>query len=444
MKTKTTMKANHSILGQLAIGLCLLLAPMRAQGQTAAEADSLATYIVAAIRNNPAVMGAYRAYEAQVMGACGEGQLSDPTVNVGVYPSPMQHVNVKQLATVSVMQMFPWFGTLKAGRQMMEYKAEAAYQKFREDGIALAFDVQRQWYAMLATQEKVKSVRAKLRLLKDIEQVALYQYKSPTMARGGKMSDQLRLQAEEARLEEQVASLEDELRLQRQQFNLVMHRDADSPLVVPDTLVMREMPVVSWAEVERNSPRLNRLLADGKAFEAQGEKAKGMGRPMVGVGLQYMLNGKVDMPMMADMNGNDMLMPMFSVTLPIYRRRVNAARKSAALMRQSTEYGYQSAQDALRADYLAIERRAADEQRKLALYDKEVGILDNTLRLMATEYANGTTSLTDILQTTREQIDYALRQAEARARYNTVVAEYEKLASRHDYAERSNMNHKQR
>ncbi len=409
--------------------LLWLALPKAAKAQD--PADSLVTYIAEAIRNNPAVMSQYRAYQAQVAAACGEGQLSDPELSVDAFPSPMQHVNVKQLATVTVMQMFPWFGTLKAGRQMMEQKAESTYQKFREDGIALAFDVQRQWYAMLAVQEQARSVRDKLRLLRDIEQVALFQYKSPTMAKAARMSDQLRLQTEEAALTEQVASLDDRLQLLRRQFNLTMHRDPDAPLTMPDSIVLRQMPVIAWADIERDNPRLNQLLADGRYYEAQEAKARAMGKPMVGVGVQYMWNGKVDHPMMADMNGSDMVMPMLKVTLPIYRKKTNAARKAAALNREATVYGYQRQQDALHAEYLAIVQRAEDQQRKLRLYDQQLGILDNTLRLMQTEYAAGTTTLTDILATTRQQIDYALKKAEARAAYNTIVAEYEKMASKY-------------
>lgn len=409
--------------------LLWLALPKAAKAQD--PADSLVTYIAEAIRNNPAVMSQYRAYQAQVAAACGEGQLSDPELSVDAFPSPMQHVNVKQLATVTVMQMFPWFGTLKAGRQMMEQKAESTYQKFREDGIALAFDVQRQWYAMLAVQEQARSVRDKLRLLRDIEQVALFQYKSPTMAKAARMSDQLRLQTEEAALTEQVASLDDRLQLLRRQFNITMHRDPDAPLTMPDSIVLRQMPVIAWADIERDNPRLNQLLADGRYYEAQEAKARAMGKPMVGVGVQYMWNGKVDHPMMADMNGSDMVMPMLKVTLPIYRKKTNAARKAAALNRQATVYGYQRQQDALHAEYLAIVQRAEDQQRKLRLYDQQLGILDNTLRLMQTEYAAGTTTLTDILATTRQQIDYALKKAEARAAYNTIVAEYEKMASKY-------------
>ena len=52
------------------------------------------------------------------------------------------------------MQMFPWFGTLKAGRQIMEQKAEAAYQEFRENGIALAYDV----HDLMIYNEKARKI----------------------------------------------------------------------------------------------------------------------------------------------------------------------------------------------------------------------------------------------------------------------------------------------
>lgn len=406
-------------------------------GAQAQPSDSLSTYIAAAIRNNPAVIGGYNAYKAQVMSACGAGSLNDPTIQVGVFPKSMQHVNGKQIATFTIMQMFPWFGTLKAGRENMEYKAESAYQKFRADGIALAYDVQKQWYAMLATKEKIKAVKGKISLLEDIKKLALLTYKTQSRMRNAKMSDQLRLEAEEQNLEEQIASLEAKLALQRQQFNIVMHRDANAPLVVPDTIALREMPSISWNDIEAQDPLLQKSVADGKAFEAQERLATNMGKPTFSVGLQYMLNGKVMNPKMENMNGMDMVMPMVTVSVPIYRRKIYMSKEAAKLNKISTDYAYQNRQDALKSEYLSIGQRAEDVKRKVELYDKEVKILDRTLSLMNTEYATGSTSLTDILETNRQYIDYALKKAEAYADYNTLVAEYEKMASRYDYATRA-------
>ena len=55
---------------------------------------------------------------------------------------------------------------------------------------------------------------------------------------------------------------------------------------------------------------------------------------------------------------------------------------------------------------------------------------------MKGEYAAGTTTLTDILQTEREQLNYSFSLAEARAQYNMTVADFEKVASVQDYSQR--------
>ncbi len=423
------MTMKNKILYFLCIGLFACYGSTYATGIDNKE-DSLAVYIAEAIRNNPALMSEYQAYQAQMANAQGAGVLSDPQLSVGLFPQAIHHVNGKQLATITIMQMFPWFGTLKAGREQMEYKAQEAYQKFREKSLSTAFNVEKQWYSILATQEKVKAVKQKRALLNDIKKVAIYLYKNYTAGRDTKMSDQLRLDAEEERLKEQTESLETQLTLQKQQFNITMHRQPNVALSLPDSIPLRQMPTFNWTEIERNNPKLAQYSAIQKAFKSQEEQTRAKGMPMIGVGLQYMLNGKVDMPMMPNMNGKDMVMPMVSVTIPIYRKKITSAIHSAQLMERSAAYNYQSQLDALQSTYLSIEQRADDIKRKLNLYESEVSLLNRTLELMQKEYATGATSLTDILQTTRESIDYDLLKAEANAQYNTITAEAIQLLAR--------------
>ena len=423
------MTMKNKILYFLCIGLFACYGNTYATGKDNKE-DSLAVYIAEAIRNNPALMSEYQAYQAQMANAQGAGILSDPQLSVGLFPQAMHHVNGKQLATITIMQMFPWFGTLKAGRQQMEYKAQEAYQKFREKSLSTAFNVEKQWYSILATQEKVKAVKRKRALLNDIKKVAIYLYKNYTAGRDTKMSDQLRLDAEEERLKEQTESLETQLTLQKQQFNITLHRQPNAALSLPDSIPLRQMPTFNWTEIERNNPKLAQYSAIQKAFKSQEEQTRAKGMPMIGVGLQYMLNGKIDMPMMPNMNGKDMVMPMVSVTIPIYRKKITSAIHSAQLMERSAAYNYQSQLDALQSTYLSIEQRADDIKRKLKLYESEVSLLNRTLELMQKEYATGATSLTDILQTTRESIDYDLLKAEANAQYNTITAEAIQLLAR--------------
>lgn len=403
------------------------------------QTDSLQTYIMAAINNNPEVMAKWYAYQAALQGVCPAGTLGDPEVSVNFYTKPMTQVNGKQVASISLMQMFPWFGTMKAAMNEKMWQAETVYQRYREGGVNLAYQVENQWFAMIALKEKMKTIDKQRALLKNIERIALYKFKSPSTMKGGNMSDQLRLQAEEARLDEQIASVESQLQLMRQQFNLLLHRDTASSLSIPDTIIVREMPAVSWDEIEKNSPSLTRIKAEGESYIAQSEKARRMGMPMIGLGVQYMLNSKRDAlsdGAMESMNGNDMWMGMVKVTLPIYRRKIKAQRSAASLMKQSADESYSREVDVLRSQYLWIEQRAADVQRKIALYDREMDILDHTLLMMKSEYTAGTTSLTDIIQTQREHINYAFSKFEAQATYNTIVAEYEKLASVNDHGNR--------
>ena len=423
------MTMKNKILYFLCIGLFACYGSAYATGIDNKE-DSLAVYIAETIRNNPGLRSEYQAYQAQMANAQGAGVLSDPQLSVALFPQAMHHVNGKQLATITIMQMFPWFGTLKAGREQMEYKAQEAYQKFREKSLSTAFDVEKQWYSILATQEKVKAVKQKRALLNDIKKVAIYLYKNYTAGRDTKMSDQLRLDAEDERLKEQTESLETQLTLQKQQFNITMHRQPNAALSLPDSIPLRQMPTFNWTEIERNNPKLAQYSAIQKAFKSQEEQTRAKGMPMIGVGLQYMLNGKVDMPMMPNMNGKDMVMPMVSVTIPIYRKKITSAIHSAQLMERSAAYNYQSQLDALQSTYLSIEQRADDIKRKLKLYESEVSLLNRTLELMQKEYATGATSLTDILQTTREGIDYDLLKAEANAQYNTITAEAIQLLAR--------------
>ena len=78
--------------------------------------DSLQTYIRQAVQNNPETAELYNAYRAATAAAEGAGVLPDPELSLGFYPKPMEHIGGKQVMTFQLMQMLPWWGTLRAGR----------------------------------------------------------------------------------------------------------------------------------------------------------------------------------------------------------------------------------------------------------------------------------------------------------------------------------------
>ena len=105
--------------------LTALLFMLTSLTAAANDTDSLQVYMLAAIQSNPAVSASYNRYKAQMEASTGAGQLPDPEFGMSIYPQAMHHSNSKQILTLSVMQMFPWFGTLKSVRMAQQWQAEA-------------------------------------------------------------------------------------------------------------------------------------------------------------------------------------------------------------------------------------------------------------------------------------------------------------------------------
>ena len=60
----------------------------------------------------------------------------------------MELVGGKQVADLRLMQMFPWFGTLKAAKDEMSLMAKAAFEALRDAKLQLFYDVQRTFYEL--------------------------------------------------------------------------------------------------------------------------------------------------------------------------------------------------------------------------------------------------------------------------------------------------------
>ncbi len=75
--------------------------------------DSLSVYLEQAALNNPGVKARYLEYTAALEKAPQAASLPDPQLQFGYFIKPMALLGGNQVGQVSLMQMFPWFGTLR-------------------------------------------------------------------------------------------------------------------------------------------------------------------------------------------------------------------------------------------------------------------------------------------------------------------------------------------
>lgn len=396
---------------------------------TVQQEDSLAYYIQVAIENNPGVKSQAYAHGASLEKIPQAGALPDPELSLEAYTEPMEIIGGRSLGNVGLMQMLPWFGTKKAARAEAVHRARVQEQRYRETINGLVLEVRARWYAMQALKEQLKFSRENKELLDQLEQLAL---RGMGAGAGSGMSEVLRIQLEAAELENRMESLRAQLQAEKARFNALLNREANAGISLSPE--MRKVPVLfneeeTLAALERNNPTLGMISEEGLAFKAKAKADRKMSQPRIGLGVQYMVIGQTDEPMfaMGDMNGNDMIMPMVSVSLPLFRKKYNAQQRESELWRKSAAENYRNTLNTLRGEYYRLKSQLDDADRALNLYEKQTNLAETAYRLIVKEFVSGKSDLTQVLEVQRQLLDYQLRQAEALASYNTTAASIEQL-----------------
>jgi outer membrane protein TolC len=392
------------------------------------QPDSLFNYLEIAAKNNPTVLQRYYEYEAALQKVPQVGSLPDPNLSVGVFISPMELLEGKQVADVRLMQMFPWFGTLKAAKDEMSLMAMAKFETFRDAKLQVFYDVQRTWYDLHKISQNLRISEENIEILQTIERLAIVRFKAAPTGNAS-LADIYRIQIEIGDLQNNIALLKTQWNTISALFNSYLNRLPDSPVSLPDTLIATDFSLSLTAISDStlvNNPMLGMLQYEQQSLEARKQMVTRMGYPMIGVGLNYSIIGKSDMST-SSMNGQDMIMPMVTATLPIYRKKYKALQDEADLLKSATLQNYKATSNELKTDYYQAMQLYLDAQRRIKLYAEQFELASKTFDIMLKSFASSTVDLTDILRIRQQIFDYEYKQIEGIADYNTSIAWLKRL-----------------
>lgn len=449
------------------------------------QSDSLMHYLEIAAKNNPGVMQKITEYEAALQKIPQVGSLPDPEFTAGVFLQPMELMEGYQVADLRLMQMFPWFGVLKNAKDEMSLMAKAKYESFRDAKLNLFYDMQRTWYELSKTQQEIIISESNVEIMKTIERLALVRFKSPvstspgsssgginpaaasSAASGGSsgmqtmgtssgnyagsasnqgsssmgenpmgaqtggsgLADLYRIQIEIGDLENNIASLKNLMVTIASRFNTYLNRPVKSAVTLADTL-RPEIFDLSLSAISdsilSNNPMLGMLKYEQQSLDARYKMVTAMGYPMMGVGVDYSIIKKFPYAT-TSMNGKDMIMPMLTVTLPIYRKKYVAMKSEVGLQKTATSQGYEAASNSLQADFYQAVQFYQDAQRRQVLYASQYLLADKSLNIMLKSFSSSNSGLTDILRVRQQTLDYKFKHVEAVADYNTAVAWLKRL-----------------
>ena len=451
------------------------------------QSDSLTYYLETAAKNNPTVLQRYNEYQASLQKVPQVGSLPDPQLELGVFLSPMELISGNQVADIKLMQMFPWFGVLKNAKDEMSLMAKARFETFRDAKLQVYYDVQSAWYDLYKVRQDIRISEKNINLLKTIERLTLVKYRSgsvgssssssaskmsggtaPTASSGTSgtsgmntmgggnsdaslsvstsqlpaapmgsskggtgLSDVYQIQIEKGDLENNLASLKNEEKIVIARFNSLLNRPQNTPVTGADLLPAEALDS-SYLKVSDsmfiNNPMLGMLQYEQQSLAARKKMQKQMGFPMVGLGVNYTVINKSEMST-SSMNGQDMIMPMVTLTLPVYRKKYKAMQIETNYLKTASEQNYQTTANSLQTEYYQALQLYNDAQRRMKLYESQSVLAKKTLDIQIKTYSTSNSSMTDILRTRLQLFDYEFKQVEALTDYNKSIALINRLTA---------------
>lgn len=393
------------------------------------SAQTLDDYLQTALENSPGIEARKTEVQAALQRLPQVKALPEPTVTAGYFLNHMILPEGNQRGTLSAMQMFPWPGTLKAmeneGARMADVKSQAVVVAQNE----LVFKVRSAWYPLLEVEEKIRIQQELLRLLETDKELATVMFQQGMAP----MVDPIRADIMIDEVKTELALLEQKRRPLEVAFNRLLNRDDNLPVTISGTL---PEPVTGAAarrdSLIANNPVLAVFDKQIQAAIAEEKVADYMRKPMIGAGLQYMpqvkrKGGDLDLP---PNTGRDMVMPMFSVTVPIWKKKYNAAVEERRLMQVMYADMKQDMQNDLAAMYEMTFYELEKMAQMVGLLNTQMVKTQQAVDLVLAAYSNAGQDFEEVLRLQQQLFRYRTEKVSAQTEFQLMQVKLDYLTGK--------------
>ena len=384
----------------------LLLLPLWGLGGFSQTLDE---YLQTAAENNPKLKSSYAQFEAAMQQAPQVSSLPDPTLTMSAFGRMIETRVGAQEARFSVMQMFPWFGTLQAKEDASVLMAEAKFQNYLDMRNQLFFEIKSVYAELYAIEETIQLKKENLTILDSYHELSLSRFKSGNAP----MVNVIKVDIQREAAITEIELLEKIRKPLETRFNLILNRQPESAVQIQDTLVFKndEMLVDPKDQFE-NHPSVTGLEKQKESYEMQQIVAQKEGLPMLGLGIDYsIISKRTDAN--PEMNGQDAIMPMLTVTLPIFRKKYRAAKKEAEFMASSMEQEQEAQKNELESAYEMTLYDLKKAEQLIALYQKQLVSSGQASKLLISGFSNSIIDFEEVLQMNQDILMLQTQKIEA-------------------------------
>jgi outer membrane protein TolC len=393
---------------------------------TNVSAQSLEESLEIAGTNNPLLKAKYAEFEAALQKAAQFNSLPDPKFSFGYFVSPIETRLGAQRAKLSLTQMFPWFGTLKIAENVQALQAESKYQEFLDAKNELYMQVKSAWHPIYEVNQKIRLQKKNKDILNSYKQLATTRFKNNKSS----MVDVIRVEIMIENTETEIELLQNQLQPLIVHFNKLLHR-ADSLIVqIEQELNLIDVPFNYRKDsLFVNQPLLQSLdlkMQSAKEAESLGKKR---GLPKFGIGLDYaFIEERTDMEV-SD-NGRNVLMPMVSMSIPIYRGKYKSAIKEAQFKQSAIANYKANTENNLVSKYETAYYELDKARQLIDLHKTQISKTKQAISLLETAYSNSGKNFEEILRMQQELLKYQIATASATKSFYIALAKLDYLTSK--------------
>jgi outer membrane protein, heavy metal efflux system len=408
------------------LSLALSISALISQAQIYPE-----SYLQQALENNPGLQAQYKTWEAAQQQVDISGSLPDPTLSAGFFIPPMERFMGNQWYDIGLMQMFPWFGTLSKQKSAAEKMAESQYHQFRDDRNRLFMEMTRLWLEIYRKEQKLKIIERHQKIIRSRENIIYTRYEAGQQ-RSGLALDIYRMEIQLAALENRADKTSEDLRALAESFNIIAGREKPETVETPDTLPVfmpKDPDELPGEEAFATNPQVNRAQAAAEAADIHQEISLLKTRPMLGVGLQYSYFAPGNAGM-GQMDGGHMLMPMVSVSLPIFSRKNQATQQQSRLLADAAQFRWDDNFNTLETQWSQLRTKINNLHRDRDFYLHQYDITQKTWELVINAYASGDEGFDELLRIQDQLLELEWRMLENQINHHLARAEMDLLMAR--------------
>ena len=385
------------------------------------NSQELETYITSALENNPEIQKFELQYAIATEKVNEVNTLPNTDFSASYFVIEPETRTGTQRFKVSAKQMFPWFGTITSRENYASALAEIDYEAIVIAKRKLIVSVSESYYKLYVNKAKQAVLTENIELLDTYEALAL------TSVEVGKASavDVFRLQIRQNELEQLQQVLEYEFLAEQTAFNKLLNRDSVIEVPIVESLLMPSEALEITTDNLALHPELlkyDRLFNSVTQSELLNQKERHLS---FGFGIDY-INIQPDSDITFSKNGQDILMPTVSLSIPIFNKKYKSKTKQNKLQQQEIEF---QKQDRLNTLETLLDKAINDRKSARISYNTQVKNLNQAKdaeSILVRSYETGTIDFNDVLDIQELQLKFQINQIESIKSYylQTTIINY--------------------